>query len=172
MFLLLFSSMVVAIGLVGCGDDDEGQPLDASCFDYGSFQVGTEEVSLRRDVMPVLQASCTFGNSCHGTISGSQGLVYLGPVQGVPPSIQHLQAVLDQTLDVMPVLKAGMPLITAGNAEQSFLMHKADNTLACGKLECAANDACGAPMPYQRDLASAEDRNKIRRWIAQGAKLN
>ena len=173
MFHLFSMSMAVAIGLAGCGgDDDDGSTADPSCFDYSSFRAGTEEVSLARDVMPVLQGSCTFGNSCHGTLSGSKGLVYLGPVLGAEASVEQLEAILEQTVDVDPVIEAGMPLITPGDASQSFLMHKADGTLECADLACAAGGDCGAPMPYLKALIPLDERNVIRRWIAQGAQLN
>ena len=159
-------------GLAGCGGDDDGPAADPSCFDYGSFQAGTDEVSLAREVMPVLQGSCTFGNSCHGTTTGSKGLVYLGPVLGATASVEQLEEMLEQTVDVEPVIEAGMPLITPGDPAQSFLMHKTDGTLECAVLACAADGSCGQPMPYTKALAPLEERNVIRRWIAQGAQLN
>ena len=163
--------MVMALGIAGCDGDDDGPAPDARCFDYASFEE-LPGMSLREDVMPIFQSSCTFGNSCHGVETGAAGKVYLGPSVGVSPSDMQLQVVLDQTVGKDPVINAGMPLITAGDASQSFLMHKADGSLECPELACVEDESCGLSMPYGQDLLDPASRNKVRSWILQGAGLN
>lgn len=172
---LLLTSMAVAIGLAGCGGDDDGDsgpPPDPRCFDYASFNGDSPSVSLRIEVMPILQANCTFGQSCHGPGITLAGKVYLGPAMGVPASDADIQRMLDENVNADPSFDAGMKLITPGDASQSFLMHKTDNSLECPTLACAADKTCGEPMPFNRPAIDAGDRNTIRRWIMQGAQLN
>lgn len=170
---VLLTSMAIAIGLAGCGGDDgdTGPPPDTRCFDYGSFNGSSPEVSLRIEVMPILQTNCTFGQSCHGPGLTLAGKVYLGPVMGVQASDAEIQRMLDENVNADPSFDAGMKLITPGDASKSFLMHKTDNSLECPTLACAPDD-CGDPMPFNRPAIDAGDRNTIRRWIMQGAQLN
>lgn len=170
---VLLTAMAVAIGLAGCGGDDGDTtpPPDARCFDYASFTGDSPSVSLRTEVMPILQANCTFGQSCHGPGLSPAGKVYLGPAMGVQASDTDIQRMLDENVNADPAIDAGMKLITPGDASQSFLMHKTDNSLECPTLACAP-DGCGDPMPFNRPAIAAGERNTIRRWIMQGAELN
>ena len=48
-----------------------------------------------------------------------------------------------------------------------------DFELGCDKLDCAAKKECGTTMPQgATDPLAQEERDIIRRWIAQGAKDN
>ncbi|EYF08084.1 Hypothetical protein CAP_5844 [Chondromyces apiculatus DSM 436] len=169
------------MGLVACEDGGEdgaggagggaGGGTPAACFDYGSWDGSAPAVSLRTDVVPILQGSCTFGTSCHG-VPGAAGSVYLGPSAATTPTDEQLAAMLADTVGVEPRVEAGMPRISAGDPSQSFLMHKVDGTLSCGDLACAATESCQDAMPLNQEPLSAEKRDILRRWIAQGAQDN
>lgn len=172
--ILLLSSMVIGLSVAGCSGDgdggDSGGNADPNCFDYSSFTAS--DVSLSTDVMPILQNSCTFGASCHGAESGSAGKSYLGPAAGMAPTPEQIQTMITQNVGAESTVDSGMSRITAGDAANSFLMHKVDNTLKCGDLACAADGSCGQSMPLGGASIAAADANKIRSWIQQGAKNN
>jgi hypothetical protein len=42
--------------------------------------------------------------------------------------------------------------------------------LGCPTLQCVAAGECGAAMPLGHQALSEDDRDIIRRWVAQGAK--
>ena len=60
-------------------------------------------------------------------------------------------------------------LVTPGDPDKSFLLHKLDGDL-CVFDESCANGSCGAPMPENNPALPEDKRDAIRRWIAQGAK--
>jgi hypothetical protein len=172
--ILLLTSMVIGLSVAGCSGDDEGGSGgangDPNCFDYSSFTAA--DVSLSADVMPIFQNSCTFSNGCHGAETGSAGHSYLGPAANSTPTPEQLQAVIDQNVGAAAKAESGMSRVAAGDAANSFLMHKVDNTLECGDLACAADGSCGKSMPLGGASIAAADANKIRSWIQQGAKNN
>jgi hypothetical protein len=166
-------AIAITTGVAACNGDDGGETSGGApegCFDYGSF-TATPNVSLRTDVMPIFQNSCTFSGGCHGTVSASSGRVYLGPAAGISPTEENIQAMLAQNKGVAASVSS-MPRITPGDASQSFLMHKVDGTLTCADLDCAANTSCGMAMPFNSPPLAAADANKIRSWIEQGAADN
>jgi hypothetical protein len=162
--------MAIALGGTGCGGDDTSED-GGGCFDYSSFDGTTPAVSLRTDVVPIFQVSCSFGATCHGAMTGSAGFTYLGPT-GVAPTDAELAAIIAQNVGVNPTRNAGMPRITANDPARSFLMHKMDNTLTCGDLACAGDNSCGVAMPQGQPTLEQGSRDTVRRWIAQGAQDN
>lgn len=166
---LLVSLMAVASACAACGGD--GTPTATECFDYASFNLSTPAVSFKADVLPVFQRSCSFSATCHGAVAGSAGFTYLGPGIGVEITAEELAEIEAQNVGAASRAPSGMPRISAGDPSQSFLMHKIDHTLSCRDLACTP-ETCGAPMPYGGMLLPAEERDAIRRWIAQGAKVN
>ncbi|WP_437590444.1 hypothetical protein [Sorangium sp. So ce1000] len=170
-FFLIF---LVATAFAGaaCGGDDEGPgPAASECFDYSNFDGATPEVSFETEVLPIFQGSCSFSSTCHGAETGSAGFAYLGPKLGDQATQAQIDEIVAQNVGVASRASSGMPRITAGDPAHSFLMHKLDDTLSCGDLECAP-DSCGVSMPYNSDLLSSAKRDTIRRWIQQGAKIN
>ena len=191
--ILLLAFMALGMGIGGCDGDDGGTGGggggtggsgsggnggsgtgggSSACFDYTGFDGSSPAVSLRADVMPVLQTSCTFAASCHGAESGSAGGFYLGPSMGTSPTDMQIQALLAQTVGADPAIAAGMPRITASDPAQSFLMHKMDGTVGCADLACAAGASCGQTMPPAQPIIAQDRRDTVRRWIAQGAQDN
>ena len=62
-----------------------------------------------------------------------------------------------------------MPLVTPGSPEKSFLMHKLDADQCAYAAACTVAD-CGAKMPRDGTMPLApQNRDNVRRWIAQGA---
>ncbi|XXX77745.1 hypothetical protein WMF30_03085 [Sorangium sp. So ce134] len=167
----LFLIFLIATAGAACGDDEPG-PAATECFDYGQFDGATPEVSFATDVLPVFQRSCSFSSTCHGAEAGSAGFTYLGPAVSEQATPAQIDAIVAQNVGVASRAPSGMPRIAAGDPANSFLMHKLDDSLSCGDLDCAADGACGAPMPYTGDTLPAAERDAIRRWIQQGAKVN
>ena len=66
-----------------------------------------------------------------------------------------------------------MSIVEPGDPQHSFLMHKLDHTLDCSLLQCAAVNDCGTTAPQgASNPLSADTRDAVRRWIAQGAQNN
>ncbi len=94
-------------------------------------------------------------------------------------------------VDAGPTEIAGMPYVTPGDPTRSFLMHKLDGDL-CTVTGCVDGNAavedtedppgslepgvppnwCGVSMPFDGDPLDPENRDLLRRWIAQGASEN
>ncbi|WP_437635893.1 hypothetical protein [Sorangium sp. So ce854] len=167
--------MILLVGTAcagaACGDDGEA-PQPTACFDYSRFDGASPEVSFKADVLPTLQRGCAFSSTCHGAEAGSAGFAYLGPPFSEQATDAQIAAIVAQNVGVASRAPSGMPRIAAGDPANSFLMHKVDGTLTCGDLECAPDDACGKTMPAGGDLLPAAERDAIRRWIQQGAKVN
>lgn len=175
--LFLAAMMGVACAAAACGgsgDSTNGAGGGASnkpaCFDYSGFDGSTPAVSFQNDVLPILRRSCGLSSSCHGTSSNPPGYVYLGPAPSdPPPSALDIQAMFSSML--APAKEAtGMARVKPGAPDQSFLMYKMDGDFSCKGLTCDATLGCGTSMPQSSPLLSADERNLIRRWIAQGAK--
>jgi hypothetical protein len=64
-----------------------------------------------------------------------------------------------------------MPLVTAGDPAQSYLMHKLDGDLCMFEAQCE-NGACGDSMPPNGPPLGPSFRDVVRRWVAQGAADN
>ena len=167
--LLIFVIMTACAG-AACGDDGEA-PQPTACFDYSAFDGATPEVSFRTDVLPVFQRGCAFSSTCHGAEAGSAGFAYLGPPLSEQATDAQIDAIVAQNVGVASRAPSGMSRIAAGDPANSFLLHKLDGTLTCGDLECAP-EGCGKSMPAGGDLLPAAERDAIRRWIQQGAKVN
>lgn len=159
----------------GCGSDgDDGDAATAGgCFDYTGFELDAPEVTLRADVLPILQNSCAVGGAtCHGDAGNTKaGQHYLGESSGTTMTDEQIAEVLSANLNVASVKGGSMRVIVPGEPENSFLMAKMDGNCA-SNLSCTNGD-CGAIMPQTNTEPLPEDvRNKVRRWIAQGAEDN
>ncbi len=163
----LASLAALAFGVAGCGSD-EGEAT--TCFDYGSFDKASPAVTFSGDVLPVFRNSCGIGGAaCHGAVAAQPGHPYLGPANVDPaPDQAQIDAIFNQNVGVNAASASGMKLIEPNSPETSFLMHKMDGTLTCSAVICDA--ACGGSMPLGQDLLASDARDKVRRWIAQGAK--
>ena len=171
--LLLLSSIGVAIALAAsaCGDDtgSGGGAPAGNCFDYASFSGDSPAVTFSGDVLPIFQRSCgVSGSSCHGSEAGTSDRPFLGPPMTATTTPAQIAAIRVQNVGVPSTKEPGMSRIAAGDAANSFLMHKMDATFECEDLTCASDKSCGAVMPLGQALAQGE-RDIVRRWILQGA---
>lgn len=151
--------------------DTTGMP--EACFDYSMFDGTRPPSSFLVDVLPVFQRSCGFSMSCHGSpVPIAPNHPYLGPSPATQATAQDIEQIFAQIVGVAAVAEPGMSIVTPGEPESSFLMHKLDATLGCDVLACAQTDGCGDPMPQRGSPLSDDERDAIRRWIAQGALNN
>lgn len=187
LLISLLASLAVGLGgsLAGCGDGSSSSstgggggagggdcsPSADGCFAYSCFKGDAPAVSFKADVLPILRTSCGLSASCHNSENGPGGQHYLGPKLSDPdPTPEQIALIFKQWVGTMPEINAGMNLITAGDPEHSFFMHKLDG-IECSDLACAKDKTCGGLMPLGAiDPMPADKRDTLRRWIAQGAK--
>jgi hypothetical protein len=62
-----------------------------------------------------------------------------------------------------------MDLVKPGDPRESFLMRKLDGSHCVLDKQCTGG-TCGDSMPRREETLPIEERDTIRRWIAQGAK--
>jgi hypothetical protein len=158
--VLLVSLFDAGMVAGGCSSDN-----GARCEDYvppASFDQATPTMSFARDVMPIFSTSCAF-TSCHGTAFGDANGVFLG---GTNPA-KVFAAIVDVPSRELPT----MSYVKPGAPHDSFLMRKLDGSQCLLNATCANAD-CGQSMPRDEDRLDLDQRDRIRRWIAQGAKNN
>ncbi len=116
----------------------------------GECQCGSTTVSFAQDVQPILTAECTSAG-CHTGMRPKEGL-----------SLDAGEAYAELVDVVASQCGGGRTLVQAGDAGQSYLMHKLLGTELCS----------GSQMPKAgRSLPSAE-LALISDWICQGARDN
>jgi hypothetical protein len=127
--------------------------------------------------MPIFQASCATSEACHQGMNGStvpaMSLLYLGAGAGAspPPNPVLVYATLLTASHELPT----MNYVTPHDPAHSFLMHKMDGDMCQFENDCsiipASPTPCGVVMPVPCALAD-DQRDIVRRWIAQGAIYN
>jgi hypothetical protein len=122
-------------------------------------------VSFRGDVMKLFNDSCG-ASSCHGTASAPAGGLFLGleSARGGDAATVHAGLVGHAAAEL-----PAMMLVTAGDPEHSYLMHKLDGDQCMFTAQCSGGDCMsfmpqGSPQPL-----APETRDVVRRWIATGA---
>lgn len=159
-------------GSGGGGEGGAGGSAAATCFDYSKIDLTTPTVSFKTDVLPIFQRSCGLTTGCHGDpLSPNENRPYLGPKMTVTATDMDIMAIRADIIDQPSYFELGMDIVEPGDPEKSFLMHKMDFTLKCDEvLSCVADKECGVAMPQGNDEPlDIEERNLVRRWIAQGA---
>ena len=154
------------------GDGGSGGSPSAACFDYTKIDLTAPAVSFKTDVLPIFQRSCGLTTGCHGDpLSPNENRPYLGPKMSVTATDDDVAKIRADIVDVVSFFELGMDIVEPGDPERSFLMHKMDFTLKCEKvLSCTKSKDCGVAMPQGNDEPlDIEERNLVRRWIAQGA---
>jgi hypothetical protein len=114
-------------------------------------------VSLRKDVIPILESSCA-KTACHGNKENNLGIHLIVS----DPAAVH--AALQGT---SPTAN-GVKLVVPGDATKSFFFAKIEGTQADFADNCLV-PGCGETMPPGSKLGTRE-RATIRAWIDQGAK--
>jgi len=167
---------------------------DGSCPPYESdADLTTPVVSFEQNVLPIFEANCSAGTTCHGgdpAMAISQRGVFLGCVPEAVPDAGPCQVTTDPGPQVYaglvgpdaaaPLEESCMPFVKPGDSKQSYLMHKIDDDLCAVTCCIADNDAaatvsemgCGGIMPFLGTRLDGPTRDTIRRWIDQGAAKN
>lgn len=145
---------------------DGGGPACKAYVVPAGTDLMTPAVSFKTDVLPIFQNSCAF-SACHASMSGANNGVYLGELNKAPTNSATVVTGLMKPSQWLP----SMPYVTAGNPSQSFLMHKMDGD-QCTLDKMCTNMTCQGSMPQGDAILPLANRDKVRRWIAQGAKDN
>lgn len=185
LFLLL--PFAVALGVSGvlssaaCGGSSGsgGSGTVSNCFDYSSFDGTSPAVSFKSDVLPIFRNSCGLSTSCHGSMNPPvPAQHYLGPANSAGDLTDaQISAIVAGIVGVQSVDEPGMAVVKAGDPANSFMMYKLDadpqdvSSVNCSKLACSTT-TCGTAMPQTGNILPADERDTIRRWIAQGAQAN
>jgi hypothetical protein len=164
---------LVASSLAACSSTDAAPsltPESGACEAYvppSTFDATSPAVPFSQGatadsptVMKVILQSCAF-SSCHGSIAGPTGGMYLGP----DLSMTYLNIVGVASND-----EPSMVRVKASDPADSFLQHKIDGD-SCTLSGCTSDD-CTELMPYGQDLLAVNDRLTFRAWIAQGAQAD
>lgn len=150
-------------------------PPYVSCLTGSALQ--SPSVSFAADIQPIFNQSCAIsGATCHGsptTDAKSTGQIYLGSVDGGVAASDILPKIVGQNSPENPQMET----IKAGDPSNSYLMHKLDGdqcqyAAACKTTQNPLFANCGIQMPFNSGVLDQDSRDKIRRWIAQGAKAN
>jgi len=169
---VLFIAALGALGALGalaaCGTPPPTWEVDAgACVPYmapPASQLLAPAVSFKTDVMPIFSASCA-SSSCHGIADSPKGGLFLGAELAHGSDSQKVH----DALVAMPSAQLPMmAFVTASDPSTSYLMHKLDADQCQFQTQCVGND-CLKPMPYDVGALSADKRDIVRRWIAQGA---
>ncbi len=166
-------AVAIAWGLTlgACDSEPDALPEPEVCdaFDYTQFEPGPT-LSFRTEVSPLF-GRCA-GGTCHGSPrSAAAGLYLLIPTGDTPEEATERARIVAEVMTAPARTTPDLPRITPGRPDQSLLMHKLDGSHSCLGLTCPGGD-CGLRMPRVGTPLSAEERNLIRRWIAQGARVD
>ncbi len=157
-----------------CGPADSG----ATCPVTVDASALPADVQFRRDVLPIFERNCN-SSICHGATMAAD--LYLGLAASEGPTPDDVATTVVTSLKAPSQTAAAVNNVEPGNPENSFLMLKVDGCqnsvgLSCvdvaDKYNFCSDNACGDSMPLvgEPDFPlSADDRNTIRAWIAQGA---
>ena len=164
-------------------------------FNYSSFNGSSPAVSFRTDLMGdqgegpngaggIFRRSCAFSTTCHGRPTGAKATLYVAPglLDGTMPyaiTQTDIDTVLNNPttgmINVPSKTYPSMMRVKPGDPANSFLMVKIDGCFE-GLSGCmvqpgaTSNHPCGDRMPHGSSRPLCEDeRDIIRRWIAQGA---
>jgi hypothetical protein len=190
-----FVQVAIAGMMFGCSSKEDPLPpapnpcAEQGCsFPYATFDGSTPTVSLRRDLLAnqsdkpgggVLRRACAAG-PCHDA-DAEADLFISQPLRDprtqneIPLAEDDVRRLLGSGDGVLRPSKTArsMPIVDPGNPQNSFLMRKIDNCYEgindCTPLKAGATHACGSRMPELAEPLCADERDMIRRWIAQGA---
>jgi hypothetical protein len=172
-------TVLLALPLVACTTGSPDLPPPPSCDEAGAADPLTSNltmpiVSLKNDVAPILQMSCSIaGSTCHGDPSVTmQNRPFFGLPEGGIDTSQLHAAIVGVASSEDPKLA----LVTPGSLDKSWLWQKVDNQQCSFASDCAAGGSpyptCGLAMPYNNGALPVSTLDTIARWITQGAKDN
>lgn len=162
-------------GMCNAPGSSNPTPAYVPCVTGSALQ--SPSVSFAKDIQPIWNASCAIsGATCHGSTATdpkTTGQIYLGSIDGGVAASDILPKIVGQ-----PSPENGqMDIIKAGDPANSYLMHKLDGdeclyAKTCNATQNAIFANCGIQMPFNSGVLDQDSRDKIRRWIAQGANAN
>ena len=117
-------------------------------------------VSLSKDVAPLVQTSCTFATGCHGSSSPA------GYVQFSPLTEPDGPSKLRERWLTKSTTPSGLALVQPGDPGHSFLFRKLQGDFS--GLPCDP-DHCGERMPLRNPRLPQYDIELIQQWITEGA---
>jgi hypothetical protein len=171
------AAAILLVGLVGCGDGSSGQPPPNNCpvfQDPAGTDLTKPVTTLKTDVVPIFQSSCSLSTACHGAPGGGPGHLFLGQMGGPVDT-----AMLAQTLQGHTVEEPAQVYVKPGDPTASYLMNKMDGDQCLYDPDCTMDPTlgtncadAGATMPYTSGALPVATRDTVRRWIAQGAQNN
>jgi hypothetical protein len=149
-----------ALLALACGNSSSSG--GAQCAAYqSSADLTTPAISMKTDVQPIIDRACTF-TSCHGGGTGKLTMV-------MGDSSKTRTALVGVAAPEMPSMK----LVAASDPTNSWMMKKLDGDVCLFTSKCTVVEGrCDDTMPQSGDILDVSERDKIRRWIAQGAKDN
>ena len=164
---------------IGCSDPDESEK--GECFNYSVWDGSSPTVSLRGRLLNdatgenggLLRRACS-ASTCHGSETKSKGQLYLGPSLVTPITEAQIQLVLANLIRAQAKTNVDVMRVVPTDPQNSFLMRKLDGcydgiSAGCHPLAGHTSDnPCGDRMPQGSPLP-IDERNEVRRWIAQGA---
>jgi hypothetical protein len=161
------------------GGADGGMCTPGSTPPYTAcIDTTTPTVSFAKDIQPTLNTSCSISTpgTCHAMQQPGNStpyLIFLGSPDGGIDGGDVLKGIVG----VKAAENPDMNLVTAGDPDNSYLMHKLDYDQCQYSTTCNATKNptflnCGIGMPYQSGILDQPTRDNFRRWIAQGAKNN
>lgn len=151
--------MVVATSLPGSssGGEAEGSSSSGEPTPSDESTGPPQEVSFQTQLQPVIETFC-FGAGCHDDDApGSAGGLNLSP-DGPDDPYTNLTTRMHGF--------SGMPYVTVGELQDSYLWRKLQGTQLDDDLE---NSGSGGRMPLAMDPLSAENMTLFRDWILTGA---
>jgi hypothetical protein len=158
----------------GTGAEDPCAETPVGCFDAAlCFTAPPTNVSLRNDLLPILQRSCGLTSACHANPASPTTSEGYRPHLGVKPSEgeSDIPAILAAIVEVESWGDPSKVVVAPGDWQASYFMNKLDGALdQCGDLDCLD---CGRLMPQGLPKPlPLEERNLFRAWIAEGAQDN
>jgi hypothetical protein len=195
--VLVLIALLVTFGsfgfaYVGCGGGPPSAPCNAGGADGGTCIQGdtpnytacidltTPVISYSADIQPIFTSSCSVGGGiCHGDpllIERTTGRVFLGYEEAGPGTVDA-GGIISVLVGQKSPENTMMDIVAAGDPGASYMMHKLDQDQCQFAAICNATNntifaSCGAGMPELNGILDQASRDKIRRWIAQGAKNN
>lgn len=154
--LFLGGAAAAVATAVACTSSDGGK----ACADSpATVDTSGAQISFTADVYPVFQQSCTFSD-CHATA-----------LNGVSLKADDAGVVYANIVGVKAPENQSMAFVAAGQPHESYLMRKMDGSQCLLTSTCTHGD-CGVSMPKDDAVLDTSIREKVRKWIGQGAQQN
>lgn len=127
----------------------------------------TSATSFAHDIQPIFINSCVF-SGCHNDSTGMGAAhVFLGSRSTPAGNSQVFADIVGTASTELP----SMDYVKAGDLANSYLLHKIDGDQCLFNAMCGGA-SCGVSMPNGVALLDVATRDKLRRWIAEGAQNN